>query len=256
MKREKQIGKCAICGTEGELTKEHVPPQKAFNDQSYISVPFEQAQGLRYDERPTAKPIQGGIHYYSICGHCNNSTGSWYGDAYISWCNNSFRIGKASNFQPTLLHLHLGFPLRIIKQVITMFFSVSSGLADRYPELVKFVLNKEQKYLPEQLRVYAYYNFEGNPRYNGFSAGGQYMSKFAEIAFPPLGFVLCFNSPPPDTRLYEISFFAESGYNEFRDVVLHLTNLPTHLQIPGTYLTKEQIEKNYEENGFKQKEKE
>ncbi len=243
--KEKHNGKCAICGTNGPLSKEHVPPQKAFNDRSFISVPHKSAENLRYDQKPRAKPMQGGVHYYSICQRCNNNTGSWYGNDYVAWTYEAYRVGQASNFNPTLLHLHLGFPLRIIKQVVTMFFSVNGHLSEQHPELVKFILNKHEKYLPNPIQIYAYYNFEGNLRYSSFSAGGQNMSLFSEIAFPPLGFVMCYGTLPPDDRMYNISFFAESGYNEFRDVVLKMPALPTHLHVAGTYLTKKEIEDNY-----------
>jgi hypothetical protein len=251
MQKQKYWGKCAICGIEGPLTKEHVPPQKAFNDKSFISVPQKAVENLRYDQKPRAKPIQGGVHYYSICQRCNNSTGSWYGESYVTWAYEAYRIGQASNFKPTLLHLHLNFPLRIIKQVVTMFFSVNQHLSKQHPELVKFVLNKEEKYLPNRIQIYAYYNFEGNLRYNSVTVAGPSMSVFSEIAFPPLGFVICYdNSPPPDDRMYNISFFAESGYNEFREVTLHMPALPTHLQVAGTYLTKKEIEENYRQNAI------
>lgn len=245
-------GHCGICGVYGELTKEHVPPQKAFNDKKYISVPPDVMEGLRYDELPRAKPIQGGISYNSLCQKCNNQTGSWYGREYVEICHGIMMIAQKSNFKPPNL-LIKGYPLRFIKQVITMFFSINPNLRETNPELIKFVLNKEAKYLPEKIKVFGFYNFEGTPRYNRIAVGGTNMSVFSEFAYPPLGFVLAYDSPPPDLRMYDLTFLSESDYDIYREIPLKVPTLPTHLSVPGTYLEKNHIEENYKRNGFRSK---
>ncbi|WP_181646106.1 hypothetical protein [Paenibacillus anseongensis] len=74
------------------------------------------------------------------------------------------------------------------------------------------------------------------------------MITMSEIAFPPMGYVMTFNSEPPDSRLVEITHFTRYGYNDFETVFLNFSQLPVHLFMPGDYRTKEEIYKALEEN--------
>ncbi len=62
-----------------------------------------------------------------------------------------------------------------------------------------------------------------------------------EISFPPFGYLLTFDSEPPDNRLFEITHFSHYSYNERKEMWLRLTVLPTYLPYPGDYRTKERI---------------
>ena len=243
------VGSCHICGVVGPLSKEHVPPQAAFNDRRYIEAKADQVIGLGPDEEIKGKIRQGGVSMYTLCPSCNNDTGRWYGKAFVDWCYQGMNILSRSNGNPSLIYLYHSFPLRIIKQIATMFFSVNgSRFTTVHPELAHFVLNKEKKYLPPRYRFFVYYNIEGRSRYSGVTAtlniatGSSFT--FSEISFSPFGYVLALDSEPPDKRLLEITHFARLGYNEFLDAELRLPVLPTHLYIPGDYRTKEKI---YEE---------
>ncbi|HZO90247.1 MAG TPA: hypothetical protein VFB38_18110 [Chthonomonadaceae bacterium] len=249
MAKRKQIGICHICGLEGPLSKEHVPPQAAFNDRAVITVNFERAMSLGPDEEITlkdGKQQQGGASMYTLCGQCNNNTGKWYGNAFVDWCYQGMDILIRANGRPSLIYLYHAFPLRIIKQIVTMFCSVNSPkMAAKYPALVDFVLCKEKRYLPPKFRFFVYYNIEGCYRYAGITAGmridrGKH-SLFSEISFPPFGYVMALDSEPPDERLFEITHFSRYRYNDFLDTEMHLPVLPTHLALPGDYRTKEEI---------------
>jgi hypothetical protein len=72
--------------------------------------------------------------------------------------------------EPVLYYPFRCFPLRVLKQIVIMFFSAShEGFNRAYPELVKFCLNKEYHYYPENLRIYSYYNPSGRGRMAGVS---------------------------------------------------------------------------------------
>jgi len=247
---KKKEGHCHICGKFGALTKEHVPPQKAFNDKKIISATSDKAEELRYDEKPEGMFLQGGVHFFSLCRTCNNAMGRWYGGEYVHFAKFAMYLGSLTQNNPPNINV-TGYPLRLIKQIVSMFFSINPKLRLSNPELVNFVLDKEKKCLPEKIRIFGFYNFEGNLRYNRIAIGGKNMSVFSEFAYPPLGFVMTYNNTlPPDDRMYDISFFAESGYDEKISFELKMPTLPTYLDVPGTYLTKEEIEENYRNNDF------
>lgn len=117
--------KCALCGKEGKLTFEHIPPSVAFNSTPARLVSGEEifkeevlnekermpwdAQGLKYQNQ------QQGMGRYSLCQDCNNNTGSWYGEAYITFARTAHTAIKAySPSDPNGIGFREMYPLRII----------------------------------------------------------------------------------------------------------------------------------------------
>jgi 5-methylcytosine-specific restriction endonuclease McrA len=78
-------GTCHLCGFVGKLTFEHVPPASAFNDRRISSPDIRAALALDdldlLDSLPR-RQSQRGQGGYTLCGHCNSTTGSWYVPEY------------------------------------------------------------------------------------------------------------------------------------------------------------------------------
>jgi hypothetical protein len=116
-------------------------------------------------------------------------------------------------------------------------------------ELVRFVLNKEVKHLPGHTRLFAFYSIGDRSRssgvsgmISGFGSPSSTGFVFSEITFPPFGFVLTFNSPPPDARLTDISYFGdEFAYNDQRPLWIQLPVLPVYTFYPGDYRDRETV---------------
>jgi hypothetical protein len=153
-----------------------------------------------------------------------------------------------SGGKPNLVYLNYLLPLRILKQVIAMFFSVNADtFGEANPELVRFVLDRDRKYLSPGYRFFIYYNTTGRFRFSGIVGQmnvltpGAKPTIMSEITFPPFGYLMTLDSEPPDNRLYEITHFSSYDYDEFKVMTLKLPVLPTHLAYPGDYRTKEEI---------------
>ena len=72
---------------------------------------------------------------------------------------------------------------------------------------------------------------------------------YSEFTFPPFGFVLTFNSPAPDERLTDITYFAdEYAYNQKRTIWLRLPVLPIYTFFPGDYRDRDQVLKEAGQN--------
>jgi len=146
-----------------------------------------------------------------------------------------------------------GYPLRILKQVVTMFFSLQT---DRFhacnPDLVRFVLNKDEQSLPPRYQFFLYVTSTRRLRAIGICArlsiGLSDTNLFSELTFPPFGYVMTIDSPPPDMRYLDITQFCRFRYGDRMLLTLGLAVLPTHLSIPGDYRTKEEIYRDYERN--------
>lgn len=257
-RREKKVGYCRLCGNLDSLTYEHIPPKAAFNNgKSYYQATFEEIIKLEsvgldftnYSKFPlhdfTKK--QGGVGYFSLCAKCNNNTGSWYGRDFVTWAEQAMYILLKTNGKPTIHYPTYFFPLRVIKQIIAMFFSLRmEGLHKREPELKGFILNRERRFLDKKYKIYCYYNLNGSFRYISDSVVGNLgetsIIYASELSFPPFGFVFTMNSRKPDERLLDITHFANFAYNEWTDYYQKFTVLPTFLpHVPLDYRTKDEI---------------
>jgi hypothetical protein len=67
---------------------------------------------------------------------------------------------------------------------------------------------------------------------------------FAEISFPPFGFVLSVESPVVDERLVGITHFAGFRYQDFAVAHLKFPALPVCSPYPGDFRSLEQIKAN------------
>src|SRR5438552_9354996 len=79
------IGVCHLCGTEGRLSFEHVPPKAAFNNRPVVAYGFEEAIKAGPENSGKGRIQQRGAGAYTLCGKCNNDTGRWYGKHYAAW---------------------------------------------------------------------------------------------------------------------------------------------------------------------------
>lgn len=240
-------GVCHLCGSHGPLSFEHVPPRAAFNDRPVVMVEFAKAFNLAPDDpTPKGKISQRGAGNYTLCPDCNNSTGGWYGGAFAQWCFQAADLLIRSRGKPSLIYPYYLYPLRVLKQITAMFFSVNRiGFLRKHEALADFVLNRERSYLPAGYRFFVYYNIEGRFRYQDVAATfdiatGQHRA-FSEITFPPFGYVLVLKGDPPSRELFEVTHFARYGYDDVHMMQLRPPVFPTHLAIPGDYRTKDEI---------------
>ena len=68
--RGPDTGFCAICRTHGTLTKDHVPPKDCGN---VSDVVIRDVYGSNLAKQRGALTSQGGLHFRTICGRCNNT---------------------------------------------------------------------------------------------------------------------------------------------------------------------------------------
>lgn len=246
-RKKKREGNCHICGTFGPLSFEHIPPRAAFNDRPIFGFSGDvlMEHGLNPD-RKHGTMYQRGAGGYTLCDRCNNKTGSWYGPKFVEWCYQGMQILERSKGKPTLIYMNYLFPLAILKQIVTMFFSVNTAefrLAQPY--LVDFVLDRERKYLPPDIRFYTYYTLGSKTRSVGVAGqiklGSSQINVMSEIAFPPFGYLMTFGDTIADSRVVEITRFARYNYGEFEVLSIQLPILETHTPFPGDYRTLAEI---------------
>lgn len=247
-------GVCNICGNYGKLSFEHVPPKGAFNDRPVIKGNFEDfTNNPPGEELKKGRIQQKGAGAYTLCEKCNNDTGAYYGNSFIDWTYQALILSSKTDGNGAVLYPFHIFPLRIIKQVITMFFSTNGDSFHKaHPDLVRFVLNPEEKYIKPSIRLFTYLTSGSRSRQTGVVGAGNLNSSgitiMSEIAFPPVGYLMTIDSAPPDERLTEITQFARYGFNEFETVFLSMKKLPIEYYLPGDYRSMDEMMKDYEAN--------
>jgi hypothetical protein len=254
------IDRCHLCGQETELTFEHVPPRRAFNNTGVLIKEMD----LKLPPKEGANPsklfmYQKGMGSYTLCGKCNNDTGAFYGAPFVDFCRKGMRILQASNYRPMLFYMMEIYPLAIIKQIVSMFLSINSmGFRDKNIDLALFVLNRERKYLPKKYRFFIYFNLEGMHRatphttkidFNKYTFEHKRTTVMTEISFPPFGYLLLIDSEKPASDIVEITFFTQYGIWERKTISMRYPVNPTHTIFPGDYRSVERIRKDIQEKG-------
>lgn len=224
----KRFGRCHLCGEEGELSFEHVPPKKAFNEYPIVLQTIEE-----WIAREESGPFRGrmqqrGVGAYTLCPYCNNNTGSWYAPELGKWAQRAMEIlaSRRQREETIVLSIPDAFPLRFIKQVVTMFFSANGpDFSSKARDLAKFVLSKEARGLPDRYRFYL--SFYRGPAVRSVGIAGILHTDsgkiqiVSEVAYPPFSYVMGIDPHQPQ-GLSEITYFSRFHYDEQQPVSLEL----------------------------------
>ncbi len=238
-----RTGTCKICGRSRKLTKEHFPPQAAFNSGEYKVRTVNQYRTkeiIVWQEQTR----QGGNFEYVLCETCNNETGHRYGGEYVKLAHacSPYAQGKYVGHQVEInVDIH---PLRVVKQVVACICVASqfdpareglrrlgspSALADAppmtfdvtkaaaaMPGLRQFVLDRDARGLPDGVKVFMYLPAERAGRTSGIAEVGSRstgrVALLSEFAWWPLGWVILFDGELPE-HLTETTSWARYEYN-------------------------------------------
>jgi hypothetical protein len=255
-------GICRLCRQHGQLTFEHVPPRSSFNDERTRVYGFP--DWLNRDERgvmPGGRFEQRGAGAYALCERCNNNTGSWYGKEL----SRATAAGAGILAEAPLAEFDMleepryacidfkqsptgPYPLRFIKQVITMLLATSPAeLTQRQPELGDFVLDRTRTGLSEQFRLYLALFAGPNARSTGVASRiDLYRGRIdvlVEVAWPPFAYVMTIGSEPDAIETVDITEFVNVGYDQRADVHLDLLIGFGHMPYPADYRTRAMVER-------------
>lgn len=263
MSSRPRIGRCHICGETRPLTFEHIPPEAAFNDHKVLYNDIKAMLEKGVQKTFTGKQSQRGIGRYTLCDECNPFTGREYGSPYVAWCAQGMEILHLTRRSPVIeMPFHI-LPLHVIKQIVSMFLSVNPPTwRDGNPDLVEFVRWPTRKYLDPKYAIFAFYSISALQRQTGAVVQAKTneqlqnlgMIAFSEVTFPPFGYVMTVNNPPPDKRLVNITYFANYKYRQYKTVFLKLPVLPIFTYLPGDYRTEKEVEEQTRENERRAKE--
>ena len=257
---KKHYGKCALCGKECELTFEHIPPKGAFNSRPARPVsgteifkeehlnddsrmPWD-TTGMHYDNQ------QQGMGRYSLCDSCNNSTGNWYGDAYVTFARTVHTaMQNHTADDPNRIGFKDAYPLRIIKQNLSMFCSILRPDDPRMDEIRNFVLDKNAVGLDKKrYKLCLYFTNTTVMKHSGLTIvlwgdlSNLKPMAMAEITAYPIGAILYFD--PTETWEYQgtdIMECADFAYEDKADIIFPWIIKEMNDIYPETFRSRDEI---------------
>jgi len=184
--------------------------------------------------------MQGGAGAYTLCESCNNNTGAWYGGEYVKWARTCRDIMVMWNQKQTLsgsVELKNVYPLRFLKQIVACFCSLRASdgtfFIEKYPELVPFILDKNNENLPSGLRFFMNLYIESPEVTQLRRVGVAIRAKvkdnleiiksvpFGEITHPPFQLIMTYDYGTFDDAT-EITIFQNFSYDQISNVEIPL----------------------------------
>lgn len=186
---------------------------------------------------------------FTLCERCNNNTGAWYGAEYAAWAKQGFErlLRIPTTTEDAFFIPFRGRPLRFLKQVLTMFFSVNSDtFADQHHDLVRFVLNRQTTGLSSAYNVDLVLVRGGFARSAGAFGVADLQSGTtqiaSEVAHAPFAFRLLLGGVKSQ-RHGAIEHLARYGYNDEAEVWLHTIAGHVATKYPGDYRSLERVDR-------------
>lgn len=191
---------CRICGKEGPLSFEHIPPQSVGNDHTvklYSGVDAvkssltgqDDMEGLKY------RQLQRGQGFKTICSSCNSYLGQNYVKPFSEFYRATGQQVLVSDFQEGDKSIHFKtdrlMPLAFVKQVMSN-FCVSAG--DMH-DCKDYLLDRESTVFPQRYRLHMFIvdNLREQKLFTGWMVpifADYTCCKMACIRIPPFAFTL------------------------------------------------------------------
>lgn len=147
-------GICRLCGLNRMLTFEHIPPRRAFNNDTVVYRAISNA--ILVGHKTTI--MRRGLGRHALCGDCNAKTGRWYGPAFADWTKQLYgysgKLGYTKINAPFTIK-----PLNVLKQAAVMMLALaeeSQVEAPLHTALRKFVLDPISRQFPHGVSIVSY----------------------------------------------------------------------------------------------------
>jgi len=190
-------GFCWLCGQYRKLTREHIPPRAAFNNNSVLLLAVEEKTRetgrLEWNGR-----VEEGLIVRSLCGDCNSRGGAKYGNHYVDFIAKVAPIVERARDREEFVLSGVRRPLSILKQIVQSFVSANGPhFVAANPWIRKFVRNSRNMDWPPNLFAYIFATNTKGGRKTGLAGFYDFEKKHirtvAEFTFWPLGMILSFD---------------------------------------------------------------
>lgn len=251
-------GICSLCLEFAELTFEHIPPRRVFNDRPTVAhTLYGLHLGSQFGKPPPLLRGPAGLGRCTLCRRCNGLTASYYGEAFADWTTQCLRYADRGVGSGKIILSFRIQPLNVLKQITTMIMAVSMSTesAETFDAIRAFTLSRESMALPNDVIVAAYLN-PTDPGRAGVPlltqnrlAGpcaildtrvGTSVFVVGEVAFPPMGYVIyridgAARVSADFAALHDLRAFSNLRYGRFADLFMNMPVRYPFGPVPGHY---------------------
>lgn len=258
MARKKGI--CTLCGKGGQLTFEHVPPNRGGNVHGVVMHNIDEwlARESLDGPWPGGRLQPEGTGSFALCAACNGKLGVEYVPAFIDFVVAGAQIMQSIGPEK-LAELDKDLTsrkgdvifravnrLRVAKQIVSMMLvTCGRGFVEAHPSLAAFVADPSSKGLPAAYRLFLTLTPGPFARVTGQSGSVDLETHkvivCAEVAYPPFEYLLVINGAEPD-RAGEITDWANAA-DEPTEVQMTLPIGFCHTAFPGDLRSRAQVDR-------------
>lgn len=249
----KPMNTCTICIQYKEMSEEHIPPKKAFNQFPVVleTMNYQQSIDTGVSVWQSGRKIQKGNCSYVLCEQCNNDTGSWYAGSYGHFVKQIAPYAHIGNTNAICsLILPEVYPLRVIKQVVAMFCgSCGPGLAQTNPAFTRVLQNKYRQESIDPFRIYLHVRNSVGGKLTGMTAkmdtlGTPGTSTLAEVSWWPVSWILCRGKPHQGNIGLDVTYWlTKYDFDDKETLALALPCMWAETKFPADFRAPKQIEK-------------
>lgn len=252
---------CRICGSSGDLSREHIPPRAAGNTGKHYAHSFSDwLERDSLDDLAGGSHEQGGSFGWVLCRTCNSRTGR-FATEYGRWCGMAAKL-FVEDLRPVEVMdaelitplVRVGFsgchPAQFARQVLSMMVSLAGSwpITALYPELKATLLDGTPCALPAGISLEMGLCAPVAARHAGptlvVDLERPAWRWVAALAYPPFAFELTLarsSSEYEPSPLCGIGGFLEHVDATQADVELDLIVGFAHTPYPTDYRTRAQI---------------
>ncbi len=241
-------GYCWLCGEFGILTKEHIPPEKAYNNCPRLLMKIDE----RGRENGDLNWVPGtsftkGFWVRSLCAICNNKYGDRYGASYVDLVQRVAERLADTQRSHTISILHVRNPLLILKQIMLQFVTANGDkFVTANDWVAPFIMEKWNNVIPRNVAIYLFAHDTFASRKSGVTVHRDLIAGrtnyVAEFTSWPLGTVISFDGELQNDRIVPVHHWTKYTYglrNQSAD--LHLPVNPVVSEYPLDFRTASEI---------------
>lgn len=198
--RGAKVGPCNICGVDGPLTEDHIPPKGASRLTQVLMLSI---LDLLHVERPkkSGRFSQNGVKYRTLCAKCNNERlGLFYDPTLISLARDVRVYLESSLHLPSTLPVKIQ-PNRLVRCVVGHL--LAHGVAEHrngtlIGDLTDYFLDETAPFPPNLKLYYWVYPYNDQVIVKGAALSVHYWNSFAVfmlLKFFPLSFFVVVDEP-------------------------------------------------------------
>jgi hypothetical protein len=246
---------CQLCSKRRANTREHLPPQAAFNA-GEVHIKYIDSTSPSGSIQFRVLESNNGFWVPNLCDSCNHKVGFRYGDSYSVFATQvkGYELIEGNKGR-AYVNLRKIYPLRILKQMFAMFLcAVPFEPAPRWHGIQEFVLKRDAPLPSSAPFVYLYMNISRTGRIVpccGITDLSNHTTIVtSEISWPPIGVVFSFQKDERFALMEDITGWGQFNFKDKVNLIVHLPRLKVCSHYPLSFGSATEVDREQARRGL------